>query len=189
MIALAPLGAASAASISFVPLTSTTVAPGGSFSFQIYGSSVNAIGLFSLYLTSSASNSQFQLTSYSINTLLFDDITLNPPLPEDVSSTHTTQDLGSFVTNPSGLASDTLYLLSTATITVGLGTPDGNYSLGNATTTVFTDPTFTFSDFAPESDLAINISSIPEPTTWGLLTAGGLAALIVARRFRRSAAV
>ena len=184
LLGLASIGAAGAASISFVPITSTTVAPGGSFTFEIYGSSVNAIGAFSLYLTSTGTGNQFQLTSYTINTSLFDDASFS--LPQSIPTVPDV-DLGSSVTAPEGLLANTLYLLSTATVTVNAATPVGNYFLGNATTTVFTDPTFSLSDFAPESDLQINIAAVPEPSIWGILITAGLTGLILARRLQKKA--
>jgi hypothetical protein len=182
LFSLVATTAAPAASILFVPLTSTTVAPGGSVTFEIYGTSVNDIGAFSLYLNSTGTGSQFQLTSYEINTSLFADIVPSPTLPQTLSTTSISEDLGSLSNDTPPLMADTPYLLSTATVTVGNGTPGGIYYVGNTTATVFTDSSFNESDFAPVSTLQINIASIPEPSTWGLLVTGGMGLAILARR-------
>jgi hypothetical protein len=117
-----------------------------------------------------------------INTLLFD----NPgyTVPQNLPTTPP-QDFGAFASTT--LTANTLYLLSSATVSISGAAPDGVYSVGNTTDTVFTDSTFTMSDFAPDSNFLINVTSVPEPSAWGLLLGGGLGCLILLRIRRQKA--
>lgn len=153
-----------AATISFVP-GATNVAPGGSFTVQVYGSSINDIAGYSLYLNSTAGANLFQITSQALNTTLFTYGGPSPSFPEFISTTQTSQDLGAFSLND--LPENTSYLLGTETISVSASTPGGSYQIGNTSQTVFADPSFTQSDFAPASHFTISV--VPEPSIVSLL--------------------
>jgi hypothetical protein len=188
ILALAAAETAPAGTIAFSPLSATIVPPGGSIHFEIYGLSVNDIGAFSLFLNSSGTGSQFQLSSYALNTDLFQGFTPDPPLPEAISATRQSQDLGSFASDSATLGANTMYLLGTATVTVDSDTPAGTYTLSNSTQTVFTDPSFEMSDDAPASTLQITVAIVPEASTAALLTVGSAAYAIVGRKYRPTTA-
>jgi hypothetical protein len=171
---------AMAATISYVPQTSTVLIPGGSVTVKIYGSSIDAIAGYSLYLDSSASGSLIQVTSQTLNTSLFTYGGPGPSLPETISDTHTSHDLGAF--SNSSLPANTLYLLSTATFTLDLTTPYGAYSIGNTAATVFTSD-FIGSDYATIA--SFNITVIPEPSMAGAVMTGCLVIAVGWRRLSR----
>ncbi|MGH8047246.1 MAG: hypothetical protein ACREKL_08365 [Chthoniobacterales bacterium] len=175
------LAPASAAIITYTPLTSFDVPPGATITFQISGRSVNDIGGFSLYLNSSATGAYIQLTAYTLNTALFTYGGPGPTFPETISSTENSQDLGAFSLGSPPLVADTTYLLGIATITIDPLTPVGTYTISNTSTTVFTDPTFTLSDYATVSDFTIHVVAVPEPFTGALLLAGCLV-VVLARK-------
>lgn len=170
---------ARAATISFSPSVSS-VSPGGSFTVDIYGTSVNSIGGFSLYLNSSSAGGQFQITAYALNTSLFNYGSAPPAFPSPISSTGISQDLGAF--SNSSLAANTQYLLGTATITAAPGTVPANYSFGNSAQTVFADPGFAVSDFAPAT--SFNVAVVPEPSIVGLLAMGLPLLALISPRLR-----
>lgn len=179
IFALSQFGTAPAATITFNPSTST-VLPGGSFTVDVFGSSVNQIGGFSLFLNSSDSGTDIQISNWALNTTLFTYGGPGPTFPEIISSTQNSQDLGAFANSP--LAASTPFLLGTASISIGMGITPGSYTIGNTSATVFTDPTFTNSDFASVATFAIDV--IPEPgTTWLLL--GSLGGLLAAQGVRK----
>ncbi len=164
---LAQMEGAFSATILFVP-SASTVAPGGSFTVDIYGTSVNTIGGFSLFLNSNASGNQLQITSQSLNTTSFTYGGPSPSFPESISATAQSQDLGAFST--SSLAANTQFLLGTDTIFINASTPGGIFQIGNTSGTVFDDPTFSTEDFAGVSNFSVTVT--PEPSTWALLFMG-----------------
>lgn len=155
------------ATITYLPI-STTVSAGSSFTVQIFGSSINDISGYSLYLNSSAGAGLLQITGQTLNTSLFTYGGPAPTFPEPISTTQTSQDLGAF--SLSDLPTGSSYLLSTATISVGAAASPGNYQIGNTAATVFTDPTFTEADFAPVNTFAITV--VPEPEVGGMVILG-----------------
>ncbi|MGH8047244.1 MAG: hypothetical protein ACREKL_08355 [Chthoniobacterales bacterium] len=169
-----------AATISYVPQTSTIISPGGTVTVNIYGTSVDAIAGYSLYLNSSATGNFIQLTSQALNTSLFTYGGPAPSFPITLSTTAPLKDIGAF--SISTLAADTPYLLSTATFTFGISTPAGAYSIGNTAGSLFTAD---FIGFDPAAINTFNITVIPEPSAWGALAAGGLVVLIGARKLSR----
>jgi hypothetical protein len=173
---------ASSATIAFNP-SMTNVSAGGSFTVDIFGSSVNSIGGFSLFLNSSANGNQIQITSQILNTTDFSYGGPGPSFPESISATQNSQDLGAFSNVP--LASNTQYLLGTDTIFINSATPAGLYTISNTAGTVFTDPTFTMSDFASISNFSINVQAVPEPSTWAFLLVASAflaAGLVIGKR-------
>lgn len=177
LAALAGGGTALCSSIAFTPSTPSVV-PGGSFTVDVYGTSVNVIGGYSLFLNSSATGSQIQIASQALNTTDFTYGGPSPTFPQAISSTQKSQDLGAFST--SDLPANTQYLLGTETILVAAGTPAGNYVIGNTADTVFANPSFTQGDYAAVSSFTINV--VPEPASLGLVCVGGM---LMLRRQRR----
>jgi hypothetical protein len=169
-----------AATISYVPQTSTTISPGGTITVSIYGSSLDTIAGYSLYLESSATGSFIQVASQTINTTLFTYGGPGPTLPETISATSSSHDLGAFSLSP--LAANTTWQLGTVTFSVSNLTPLGSYTIGNTAGSLFT-PNFFDSD--PVTLASFNISVIPEPSAWSVLIAGGLASAIAVRKISR----
>jgi hypothetical protein len=183
MLLFAGLAPASASIITYVPETPVDILPGGTVTFQIHGQSVNNIGGFSLYLNSdAASDDWIKISSASLNATLFTYGGPSPTFPEPISSTTISQDLGAF--SNSALAANTSYLLTTVTITIDGSTPEGTYTVGNTTATVFANSTFTTSDFAAVAGFDIHVLAVPEPFTGALLTAGAGLMLAWRRRVR-----
>jgi hypothetical protein len=168
-----------AATISYVPQTSTTISPGGFVTVNIYGSSINEIGGYSLYLNSSATGNDIQLSSQALNTTLFTYL-VPPSFPITLSSTAPLKDIGGFAL--STLPANTTYLLGTVTISFGSVTTPGSYTIGNTAGSLFTTD-FVNSD--PAAVASFNISVIPEPSAWGVLMAGSLALGVAARKISR----
>lgn len=174
---------AGAAAISFTPSVSS-IAPGESFTVDIYGASINEIGGFSLYLNAGSSDGAFQITSYTLNSALFDYGGPSPGFPQTISQATSSQDLGAF--SHSALAANTPYFLGTATITASIGTPLAAYTFGSTALTVFANPAFTVGDFAPVSSFAVTV--VPEPGEAGVLVAGMLAVCLLCRSAARGPA-
>lgn len=153
----------SPATITFVP-SSTNVVVGSSFSVSIYGTpSIDSAG-YSLYLESSSIGSGIEITSQVLNTSLLSYGGASPLMPETISSTTQSSDLGAFSNDT--LSANQSYLLSTITISLDSSLNAGTYTIFSTTGiagTVFADPTFSVEDFASYSYFTINAELAPEP--------------------------
>jgi hypothetical protein len=81
--------------------------------------------------------------------------------------------LGGFA--DSDLAANTQYLLTTVTVSVGDKVAPGHYWIGDTASTVFTDPTFSLTDYANASHFGFTVVAAPEPEAYAFMFLGLIA--------------
>src|SRR5258708_4526248 len=118
----------SAATISINSATSTLEA-GQSLILNIYVVTSRQTGGFSLYLDSNEPEGDIQITGLAFNTADFGYGAPFPSLPETISATQSSLDLGGFAN--SDLSANTQYLLTTVTVSLANNIAPGNYWIRN----------------------------------------------------------
>jgi hypothetical protein len=198
----APAARAQSASFSYTPASVGPIQPGGTFSININvvftsGASINNLAGFSFFMwqASPAGPYPFSITGRNVSGSPFQFGNVNFPLvldPIGRSPGGGSGDLGGLAPAGSPFPSGT-YFLGTYTFSIASNAAPGTYSIGSTTpatpgvggrSSVIVD---TDGDTFAIADSRFNVTVVPEPGTWALLSIGALlgGAAGARRRFSR----